>query len=340
VTAIDAITAEAGLVRVIEAGLAEFFDEPDLPPVQRVDIRPSGYRTSFPLDEVEVTLADGRRARLLRKHLSLRSLTPNAAAAKRADLFDAQREIEMYRRILAGARLGTAAFIGAVPGTDESGPWLVLEHVQGVEMYQVGTIEGWRGAAAWLATMHERLAWAVSDRALEAVRAITLGRGTWRQSMRRARAAGLGAAPARTRARLVAAHEPVIAILETIPVRLIHGDAYASNIIVDDPHAPQRVCAVDWEMTSAGPALLDLAALTAGSWPAAAVSAIAGGYVDALPASSRWRDDRAAFETALDACRFQLAVHWLGWRDEWIPPEDHRQDWVAAATASLDRIGL
>jgi aminoglycoside phosphotransferase (APT) family kinase protein len=338
-TAVSVLTTDAEFIHVIAAGLPTLLDEEALPPIESLEIRPSPYRTSFPLDELHVTLGDGRQVRLIRKLLSLRTLSPNASAAKRAELFDAWREVEVYRRVLADARLGTAAFIGAGVCSDASGPWLVLEHVQGVEMYQVGAMESWCTAAAWLATMHERLAWAATDGAL-ASSLIRQGWDTWSRSMQRALEVGLGTVPARTRARLAAAHDAVITLLEGMPVRLLHGDAYASNIILDDPQTPQRVCAVDWEMASLGPALLDLAALTAGSWSQDAVSHLASAYVGALPVSSSWRHDRTAFETALDACRLQVAVQWLGWRGDWVPPPDHLHDWVAMANTCLDRMGL
>ena len=67
---------------------------------------------------------------------------------------------------------------------------------------------------------------------------------------------------------------------------------------------------------------------------------IADGYADALPSSSPWRDDRRAFQTALAACRAQVAVQWIGRHPAWLPPPDHRQDWAAVLSNALDRLEL
>ncbi|TMB90756.1 MAG: hypothetical protein E6J45_08160 [Chloroflexi bacterium] len=309
-------------MQALEAGLPAYFGERELPGIDTVELHPSAHRTSFPLEEVQVTLVDGRRAALLRKTVSRSSLSANAAAAKREECFDARREVAVYRELLARAGLGTARLVAADGTPDGSAVWMLLEHVRGVEMYQVGAIETWRAAAAWLAAMHERLAWAAADGPASRARLLTQGPDVWRLSIQRALGSGHATLPAHTRDRLAASRGTVIAMLESMPVRVLHGDAYASNIVVDDALAPHRVCAVDWEMASRGPALLDLAALTSGSWSETAASVIADGYVDALPPSSPWRDDRRAFQTALAACRAQLAVQWIGRHPAWLPPPD------------------
>jgi hypothetical protein len=50
------------------------------------------------------------------------------------------------------------------------------------------------------------------------------------------------------------------------PLTVIHGEFYASNVLIDDGIDGIRVCPVDWERAAIGPALIDLAALTGGNW--------------------------------------------------------------------------
>src|SRR5205814_2079494 len=67
---------------------------------------------------------------------------------------DPLREIEVYRSVLAGAGLGTAKLYAA----DVERSWLVLEKVEGVELYQIGELDPWQRALRWLARMHDRFA--------------------------------------------------------------------------------------------------------------------------------------------------------------------------------------
>ncbi len=64
-------------------------------------------------------------------------------------------------------------------------------------------------------------------------------------------------------AALASAHERALARLAGLPAVFVHGEFYASNILV----SPGRVCPVDWEMAGIGPGVLDLAAL-ATAWRA------------------------------------------------------------------------
>src|SRR5436309_8694380 len=210
---VDERTADAELRDVIARGLPRLLPERDLPPIDSIEIRPCQYRTSFPLDEVEIIFADGRQARLLRKRLRLSALDPDIAAAKHSGMFDPQREIEIYRRVLAESGLGTAVFVGAGKDADGLGAWLLLEHVQGVEMYQVGEIRSWRIAAGWLATMHERLAWAAVDGALQQAQLIRHGPDSWQRAMHRAQQSGISTLSSRVSARLAAAEHDVIDVL-------------------------------------------------------------------------------------------------------------------------------
>jgi hypothetical protein len=112
---------------------------------------------------------------------------------------------------------------------------------------------------------------------------------------------------------------------------------YASNVLVQAAEEP-RVCPVDWEMAAVGPALADVAALTAGNWTPEARESVALAYLDALPAGAG--PARAAFLEALDYCRLQQAVQWLGWSADWTPPREHAQDWLGEALRLAGQLGL
>ena len=294
-----------------------------------LDRRPSAYRTSCGLEEVDVELDDGERIELMFKHLARAALVPQARDVKPRFLYDPLREIELYRDVLDGAGLGTPHFHGAVP---EHG-WLFLERVRGFELYQVGERATWEHVARRLAQMHERLA-ATATRAPRAIRYDAAWYRRWPQRALRFAARRAEPGALRELERLADAYEPVIERLLALPTTVIHGEFYASNVLVDDPVRPRRVAPVDWEQAGIGPGLVDLAALTAGGWSDDDRDAIAAAYCAAAADGS----SDAEFAGGLEACRLHLAFQWLGWSEDWAAPEEHRQDWLAEAGRAAARL--
>ena len=188
---------------------------------------------------------------------------------------------------------------------------LLLERVEGLALWQIGELEVWRDVARWLARMHARLA----DRADEP-HLLRLDGDYFRLWLRRAQAFSHGLE------RIAARYDEVVERLLALPVTVVHGEFYPSNILVAGP----RICPVDWEMAGAGPGLLDLAALTSG-WPAEERAAIVAAYGD-VPAD------------ALECCRLHLAVQWLGWSPGWSPPPEHAHDWLREAGEAAEALGL
>src|SRR5579862_8899653 len=88
--------------------------DPAFGAVREVRRQLSDYRSSFALEEITVSLEDGRVLTIMFKNLGWHSLTPAGQQAKPALLYDPLREIEIYRRVLAGGALGTARLYGAV----------------------------------------------------------------------------------------------------------------------------------------------------------------------------------------------------------------------------------
>jgi len=297
--------------------------------VIRVVRRPSQYATSFALHELDVELADGTSLALMLKDLGRDAPGTSTRELKPPFLYDPLREIEVYTELLALADLGTATCYGAVP---ERG-WLFLERVRGVELFQVGPRSTWEHVARRLAHMHARLA-AIGPRSERLIRYDEQLLRLWPR-----RAAEFAGGEGRELLeRIAARYDAVVELLLDLPASPIHGEFYASNVLVDDPHAPERVCPVDWEMAALGPPLIDLAALVSGRWSDADRSAIALAYRAALPADARPPQDD--FERALRACRLHLALQWLGWSASWTPPPEHANDWFGEAVALSRALGI
>lgn len=302
-------------------------------PVRSITRRPWAFQTSCPLDQVDVGLADGRALPLLLKDLSPADRLPGARRVRPAFLYDPCREILVYRQLLAEAGTSTPAYVGSEADPATGRYWLLLERVAGIELYQVGDLAVWLNVARWLAAFHARhLAAPLPDLARTA-HLLVYNRAYYRSWSRRA----VAFAPAANRAclaRLAERYEPVVERLSAAPPTVLHGELYASNVLIQG----QRVCPVDWETAAVGPGVLDLAALVAGGWRADERLALARAYHEALPVERR--EPIETLVEALEYARLHVAVQWLGWAADWTAPAEHAHDWLEEALRCAERLGL
>jgi hypothetical protein len=283
---------------------------------------------------------------ILFKNVSQDALQENARRVKPAFLYDPMREIDVYQSFLSPDRMGTATCYGAVVDLEGRRYWLFLEKVTGIELYQVGEFTTWQDVACYLAALHAHF---ISYEAIlnqdRASHLLSYDAASFRRWLPRAREFLHAGEPPRQRQsqalfdRLDRGYEHVVERLAELPRTLIHGEFYPSNILVDRNGPRIRVCPVDWEMAGIGTGLLDLAALTSGRWTDQEKQSLALAYHAALPRDREWRSQEEFLE-ALDYCRLHLAVQWLGWSPDWMPPPEHRQNWFEEAEILADRLGL
>lgn len=311
----------------------------DLSCVASITRRPSEYRTSHVLEEIDIALENGEVLELVAKNVARGALTEVALQAKPAFLGNQMREIETYRRILNSTDMTSPQCYGA--SVDESSDhfWLFVERVAGVELYQIGELEIWQEVARWLASFHNRFD---SEEAKATARIaaplIEYDRDffrTWRD-----RAMEYSSAwPADARHKfcwIAERYEAVIERLTSLPSTVIHGEFYASNILIERKSTGVRVAPVDWELAAIGPGLIDLAALTAGSWSNADRISFAAAYHRARTRNGSLDD----LLTDLAFCRLHLAVQWLGWSPQWTPPREHAHDWLGEAVRLTEELRL
>jgi aminoglycoside phosphotransferase (APT) family kinase protein len=223
--------------------------------------------------------------------------------------------------------VGTARCYGTVADAEQGRYWLFLEKVAGIELWQC-ELETWLRVAGWLAGLHERCRDARAGHLRRYDRDAYL---VWLH-----RAQEFVGRPELER--IVAGYGSAVDRLLALPVGFIHGEFTASNVLVQETSNGLRVCPIDWEMAAVGPALLDLAALTAGGWNDDERDAIASAYYEALPVHAR--SPRQEFSHALDCARLYVALQWLGWAPAWSPPPEHAHDWLAEVSASAERLGV
>lgn len=311
---------------VTDAALAAALEHTLPAPVRILARRASPYTSSFPLTELDVEAGDGARMTVVWKDLSPSALLPDARAARDDIVPDPTRELRAYE-LLDGAGLGTPQRLAAQRGMDRT--WLFLEAVRGARLEHVGDPAAWAAAARWLARMHAELT----------VRADASVRPRWPPPWRfpdpmalLIRAAERGDPPQRVR-RIEALAGPLelaTARAGAAPLTVIHGEFYAANVLIAED---DRVCALDWETLARGPALLDLAALTAGAWDDPR-EPLAEAYRLALPDPP----SAAHLRAELDATRLLTAAHWLAAPADWRPPAEQARDWLADAELIAGRL--
>jgi Phosphotransferase enzyme family len=253
----------------------------------------------------------------LRKDLSDSALTEPARLNRWPGMHEPTREPMIYRALLAPRNIGPRCI---ATGTD----WIEIERIDAPPLWQIGEAHVWIATAAWLAAMHGRLRTSV-DRVLPLVVHDHAYFEAWRR-----RAASVGVADD-----LLAAHERASDRLAAAAPTVIHGDLYPSNVLAADGPGGVSVWPIDWELAGRAPGVLDLAALSAGEGlDDRTRQAMEEAYVRAAGLGAgetrEWRSDLAA-------ARLHLCIQWLACSGDWVPPAEHRQDWLAAARRLVTR---
>jgi hypothetical protein len=289
--------------------------------------RPYRYATSAPLERVRVRAEDGSDAELILKDLARERLLGDARMSKPECIWEPQRELETYRRILAPAGIGPRC-LAAIGG---SHPWILIEKVPGVELWQVGELAIWQGVAAWLGRLHASF-WGHEEELHPGNPHLLVLDESWLLSWcERARWALASSSDPRAHEliELLTGYESWVRELDGLPRTLVHGEFYPSNVIVVPGADPIRVCPVDWEMAGLGAGVFDLAALVSG-WDAENRDLLISAYRTGLAAGASGQDTTVP-ERALALARLHYALQWLGWSTDWRPPREHSHDWLAEA---------
>lgn len=296
------------------------------------------YASSFPVEELDVQFSDGFALQLIMKDLSPEAMPDAARRSRPGFLYDARREIEVYRWLLPHAPAGTATLYGAFINAPARRYWLFLERVSGLELRHVGTFSIWESAARWIARFHGSLSPTVVASLLPASRLLVYDEAYYWRWLERARQ--FVGSRGRTRKivdRIAVAYESVVRRLLEMPRTLIHGEFYPCNIVVSRATRRVRVCPVDWEMAAFAPPLMDLASLTTG-WNRRAQNALVRAYRAATAHGATASSVPDDFARDLDCCRLHLAVRMLGWSKAWQPPPQHAYNWLDEAVRIAGRL--
>lgn len=313
------------------------------PRVVEIVSRPFKYASSFAIEEIAVRLDNGCRLDLVCKDTSITAMLPEARRIKPTFLRNPFREIAAYAAILSPLEIDAPLLYGASIDAARDRFWLFLERVNGSPLSENGDFSVWLQASVWLANMHSE----VRPERLPAIDGVPLLRYDgpfYRRWMHRAQRFLLGNA-AEDRARrlsirwLADRYDRIVDEVMALPPTFVHGEFYASNILVEQRPEGVRIRPLDWELSGIGYPLMDLAALTAG-WTDAEQGELAFSYYAALDPETPGFLSPDSFIRALDCCRVLLAVQCLGWANRWVPPRQHSRDWLREAIVAAERIAV
>ena len=307
--------------------------------VVRLCRRPWEYSTSAPLELVTASTTDGREHHLVLKHLGPGHVPEHVRRAKPSFVVDSAREIEVYRQLLAPLGIGPS-LVASRMAPDAGVYWLLLEHVEGPRLAEVGDVEAWVATAQWLGAFHARCNDAAGAR--RSMRLIECDREWYRTWIDRALLFFASDDPPGSRHSrnalrwLDGRYETVIDHLLSLPSVLMHGEFYPLNVIVAGGSASAATCPIDWEMASVGPGVLDLAALITGEWSEQERRSLIAAY---LAGSGR----RLTLDELSESVRFaniQRAVQWLGWFGRRRAVDAQARDWLGDAIEAAESLNL
>ena len=310
-------------------------------PIFKLGRRTHERRSSFWLEELTIDFGSGKTQTVMFKDLSWNNLSAEGRRAKPSFLYDPLREIEVYRLVLGQQQWGSPVYLGSIADTARARFWLFSEKVDGRELYQVGDVQQWESVARWLARFHRCKQNFETGLARELKQhLIRCEKEYYWRWMVRAESFNTSHTDRSATAfqGLMRQYDQVVDVLLSLPTSLTHGDFYASNVLINRPHEQERICPVDWEMAAIGPSLMDLAALISGRWSRPHQQQIAEAYY--AENAALYPGPFPKFWRLCQFCRLHLAIQWLGWSDDWVPPADHQHDWFAEALTLAEELGL
>jgi hypothetical protein len=315
--------------------------DPVAPRPHRIRRRLSRYSSSYPIQTIRTEFKNRENLYLVLKDLSP---SANFNSVRPAFLCDPNREIEIYQHVLK-PDLGTPLCFGAITQPAHKRYWLFLERISGRHLWQMGDIEHWNAAARWLAQLHNNSEVAARAKKIAPV-LIQYDRAYFDIWLPRAKkflsTSGSNLPPGLLHGfkNICKNYHRIVDRLASLPTSFIHGDFFASNVLLRNETSPKQICPMDWELAGFGSGLLDLAALTCGKWePPERISMISA-YREALRPIKGSKPSIQELIGAVDTCELHLAIQFLGWSDSWTPPQTHTQDWLRTAIRLAARLGL
>ncbi len=220
--------------------------------IAAIEQKRSQFSSFYAADVITVRLATGQAFKVFLKNFGSFHHAKDTMQARR------EREVIVYRDVLAGANLDTPKYYGSVWDESQGRFWLLLEYVDGLPMSHL-EFDDWVPPAGWLGRMYGYFAkhpekWRKCDAlvqhdaaffttiAEEALRTVT----------------EFSPDLAKRLAPIVGRYDKSVAVMTSQPKTLVHGTYRPPQIIIDKTRQPMRICPVDFEKAAVGASLYDL----------------------------------------------------------------------------------
>jgi len=264
----------------------------------------SRFSSFYASDVVNVRLASGEEFKVFLKDFGSFH-HPKDSMKQRRD-----RELIVYRDVLAHADLGTPQYYGSIWDEHQGRFWLLLEFVQGLPVSHL-EFQDWVPSARWLGRFYgyfsqnpelwqncEALARHDADffgtTSEEALRAITGFDPDLGQRLR----------PIAHR------YSKAVAVMTRQPQTLVHGTYRPAQIIVDRHRQPARICPVDFEKAAVGASVYDLTFLVDGFDPPR-LRRLFEAYRDGAARCGLRVGDDQELEHVVNCFRLHRIMNWL-----------------------------
>jgi hypothetical protein len=224
-------------------------------PVSIIQRHPFDLATSYRFEHLTVRIGTGESLQVVVKDFGSSRLPKDDPLAR------GEREVSVYRDLLAEAEVGTARLYGV----GRNPVRLVLEHVAGTDLKHHG-LGAWIDSASWLGCFQTRMA----GRSAQVRRCQVLirhDRAFFFDRVRTAQraVAEFGPMAAHRLAVMLDGYPDLVEVMVDQPSTLVHGSFRPQNIIVSTASdGTVRICPVDWELAGIGSPLYDLAFLADG----------------------------------------------------------------------------
>lgn len=229
--------------------------------IAEIEHKLSDFASSYPAEILTVELVGGERLQMFLKNYGSSRIAKDAPDLRR------DRELRVYRDLLPGTDLGTAAYHGSVWDDATGRFWLVLEFVEGVQVRSCG-VPYWIRAAGWIGRLQARFA-SQLDRVAACDALAQHNDDYFRPKAKYAleQVGQVSPSLARRVAALLKPYDELVDVMLSQPRTLVHGAYRPANILLDLDAQPMRICPTDWELAAYGATMYDLAFFADGFQP-------------------------------------------------------------------------
>ena len=242
---------EEALRTCIERIVAEQFNASPSS-IAAIEQKRSQFSSFYAADVVTIRLTSGKEFKVFLKNFGSFHHAKDTMKDRR------EREVIVYRDVLAGSDLGTPKYYGSVWDESAGRFWLLLEFVEGLPMSHL-EFEDWIPPAGWLGRMYGYFSkhpekWEKCDALVRHDSAFfnSIAEEALRTVSEYSSDLGKRLEP------IVRRYDKAVGVMTSQPRTLVHGTYRPPQIIIDKSRDPMRICPVDFEKAAIGASLYDL----------------------------------------------------------------------------------